>query len=205
MAPRLAVRLFATAILMTATVAGPLSGQDQPPGRRGSTPEQRAQLEERIRTRMSRMMEERLELTEDEARSVSEVVGRFDRRRRDLMRRVSGVRRQVEALTEADRGDEEAAAGLLASLIELRQTESRLFVEEQAALREVLSSMKVLQLQSLREQLGRRIRRLQGGENGGRGRRGGGGPSGENEGEHSNRRHGRSGNVAGVYGVPLSL
>jgi hypothetical protein len=24
-------------------------------------------------------------------------------------------------------------------------------------------------------------------------------------GEHSNRRHGRSGNVAGVYGVPLSL
>ena len=166
MAPRLAVRLFATAILMTATVAGPLSGQDQPPGRRGPPPEQRAQLEERIRTRISRMVEERLELTEDEAMSLSAVVRRFDRRRRDLMRRESVVRRQVAALIEADRGDEEVAAGLLASLIDLRQTESRLLVEEQAALREVLSPMKVLQVQLLREEFGRRIRRLQSGENG---------------------------------------
>lgn len=84
--------------------------------------------------------------------------------------------------------DDEAAAALLRRLSELRQEESALFEEEQAALLEVLTPTQVLRLQALREEMGRRIRALRGGDPSDRPRRPGG----------------PRGNVDGPLGVPLS-
>ncbi len=73
-------------------------------------------------------------------------------------------------------GDEEEATGLLTRMADLRAQEAELFAVEQAALLEVLSPIKVLQMQSFREQIGRRIRALggsRGDQPGGRRRRGG--------------------------------
>ena len=92
--------------------------------------------------------------------------------------------------------DDEEAQELLSRIVELRQQEAELFAEEQAALLEVLPAAKVLQLQSLREEMGRRIRNLRrGGE---RGRRPGGDrPGGRPGGGHV------PGNVDWILGVGL--
>ena len=84
--------------------------------------------------------------------------------------------------------DEAEAQELPNRMAELREQEAALFAEEQAALLQILPATKVLQLQTVREEMGRRIRNLRrGGE---RGRRpGGGGPSG---------------NVDWILGVDLS-
>lgn len=122
----------------------------------------RAQLEQRIRAQMGRMMQERLGLDEEEAADLSEVVQAFEARRRDLARREFETRRRVEELVR-DGGQDRAARELLEAQSELRLEEARLFAEEQEALLEVLTPAQVLQLQDLRQDLGRRIRALRGG------------------------------------------
>ena len=154
----------------------PLAGQDERSGRRGDrTPEERAELEQRIRTQMARMMQEQLELTDETAERLSAVVQQFVVRRRELSRSERAARRRVEALVLEGGEDQAEARQLLQRMIDLRRQESALFEEEQAALLEVLSPVKVLQLQSLREQMGRRIRSLRGNDNERGRRRGPGG------------------------------
>jgi len=122
----------------------------------------RAEIEQRIRAQMGRMMQERLGLDEEEAAHLSEVVQAFEGRRRDLARREFETRRQVEDLVR-NGGQDRVARELLEAQSELRLEEARLFAEEQEALLEVLTPAQVLELQDLRQDLGRRIRALRGG------------------------------------------
>jgi Spy/CpxP family protein refolding chaperone len=166
-------------------VAQPLSGQDGRPGRRGDvSPQERAELEQRVRAQMARMMQERLELSEGVTAQLSAVVQQFHERRRALGRSELATRRRVEALMLEGGEDEVEAQQLLDRMRDLQRQESALFEEELNALLEVLPPTKVLQFQTLREQMGRRIRSL-GRGNGDRG--------------------GRRGNVDGLRGVPLLL
>ena len=163
--------------LLTATLVltAPVEAQRGPQGRRGGA-QNREQLEQRVRAQMGRMMRERLDLTEEQSEQLSEVVQGFDEQRRELFRLEQATRRRVEALMLEGGSDEEEARELLTRMTDLRAQEADLFAVEQAALLEVLSPIQVLQMQSFREQIGRRIRALGGGmgdQPGGRRRRGG--------------------------------
>jgi Spy/CpxP family protein refolding chaperone len=135
----------------------------------------RAQLEERVRAQMGRLMRERLGLDEAEAERLSEVVRGFDGRRRELFSQEQAARRGVEAVLI--QGDEDEARELITRMWELRQEEAALFREEQEALLDVLTPIQVLRLQELRQDLGQRIRALGGGRGGRPGVAPGGGPS----------------------------
>jgi Spy/CpxP family protein refolding chaperone len=149
-------------LIAAVTAPGSADAQQR---RRGDTPPDRAQIEQRIRAQMGRMMQERLGLSQDEAARLSEVVQGFDARRGELVRREQETRRQVDEITRAGGSDSEARA-LLERQSELRMEEARLFGEEQQALLGVLSPAQVLELQDLRQDIGRRIRALRGGGRG---------------------------------------
>lgn len=148
---------WSSLVLVLGLLAAPLGADAQRGG-----PQDRERLEQRIRAQMGRLMQQRLALDEEEAGRLSEVVQSFDGRRRQLARREFETRRQVEALLEAD-GDQTEALRLLELQIELRVEEAELFREEQEALLSVLSPAQVLELQELRQDIGRRIRNLRGG------------------------------------------
>ncbi|MGB1780281.1 MAG: hypothetical protein ACPHQP_12050 [Longimicrobiales bacterium] len=163
------------AALVTALVLVPPGVQAQS---RSDRPQDRQQMEQRFRRQMARMIEERLGLNDAESQALSEVIRGFEGRRLELRRVEMAVRRRVEALMLEGGDDEAEADGLLSRMIELRAEEARLFAEEQAALLEVLSPVQILQLQSLREELGRRIRALRGRDGPAARRRGGNDPLG---------------------------
>jgi Spy/CpxP family protein refolding chaperone len=144
--------------------------------RRGD-PASREQIEQRIRAQMGRMMQQRLGLDAAEAEELSAVVRSFDERRREIMQREVETRRRVGALQSGDT-DEAEARELLELQAQLRLQEAELFREEQEALLDVLTPSQVLELQDLRQDIGRRIRALRGGGRPDADRRRGPGPDG---------------------------
>lgn len=157
-----------TAVLLVvascALLTAPLSGQDR--RERRGPPVNRQELEQRLRTQMTRIIQERLELTDEESERLSQVMEHFQEERRTLARSEQATRRRVEEVT-AEEGDDAEARELLDRLVELRAEESRLFQAEQEALLDVLTPTQVLRLHALREQMGRRIRALRGRRPGG--------------------------------------
>jgi len=157
--------------VLVAALSAPGSAHAQQQRRRDQQPD-RAQIEQRIRAQMGRMMQERLGLSEEEAARLSTVVQQFDDRRRELVRREQEARRRAEEIT-AGGGDASEARQLLERQAQLRLEEAQLFGEEQRALLDVLTPAQVLELQDLRQDIGRRIRALRGprtdGQNGPRG------------------------------------
>lgn len=148
----------ALSLIVAGGLSSPVAAQrsrDRP-----RTPEERAELEQRFRARMDRMVQERLGLDESEGEALSEVTQRFDQRRRVLGQEEAMARRQVEELMASDDGDDAQARALLDRLVTLRNDESALFAEEQAALLEVLTPVQVLELHDFRRELGQRIRAL---------------------------------------------
>lgn len=184
-----------TVLALLGVIGTPLFAQQN----RGSRGERdREELMERIRARMAAMIQDRLELSDEESAALSVIVQDFERRRIALAREERETRRQVEEL-DLSNPDDGGAAALLEQMVELRRQEMLLYEEELEALLKVLTPSQVLELQSLRADMGRRIRSLRGGDerNGRRGgdsrrrRRGGGGGPGS----------GGAGGVGGDVGV----
>lgn len=149
------------AVALAAALSAPVAAQDDR-GRR-SDPQDREALMERVRARMAHVIQERLELTDEESEELSAVVRRFEQRRGALAREDMALRRRFDALEETDVSDEEAR-GLLDQMIELRRRESALFEEELDGLLDVLSPSEIIEFQALRQEMGRRIRSLRGGD-----------------------------------------
>jgi Spy/CpxP family protein refolding chaperone len=146
---------------------------------------ERARLEERVRAEMGRLTRERLGLDEAAAQRLSDVMGSFEGRRRELFGQEQEMRQRVDAVLRAGAGDQNEAREVITRMWELRAREAELFREEQEALLGVLTPVQLLRLQELREDFGQRIRALGGGRGGrgappGSGTRGGrqGGPRG---------------------------
>ena len=155
--PRPVCLLVASFIAMV-VFAGSLDAQRG--GRRGGGTQDRAELEQRVRAQMSRMMKQRLGLTDEQAERLAEVTQSFEGRRRELARSEQATRRRVEALMLEGGDDDVEAVELLERMTELRSQEASLFMDEQVALLEVLTPVQVLRMQSMRNQLGQRIRAL---------------------------------------------
>jgi hypothetical protein len=154
------------AALATLLVALPMAADAQRP-RRGSE-QSRLELEQRVRARMARVIQQRLGLDEQQADTLSAVVADFDARRRELARQDLAIRRRVEALMLEGGENQTEARALLQRMADLRTEEAATFEAEQAGLLEILSPVQVLRLQALRAEVGRRIRALRGGRGGDR-------------------------------------
>jgi Spy/CpxP family protein refolding chaperone len=121
------------------------------------------------------MIRTQLELTDEQAAELGEVMEPFQEERLQLMRQDQGLRRRVEAvLIEGSVVDEEAE-DLLGRMVELRERELLIFTREQQALRRVLTPSQILQFQVMREQLNERVRALGQQQGARRPPRGGGG------------------------------
>ena len=157
-------------------LAAPLEAQRGPAGRRGGG-QDRELAERRVRAQMARMMQERLALSDEQSEQLSQVVRGFREQQRALYRLEEATRRRVDALLLEGGTDEEEALELLARMADLRAQEAELRAAEEEALLEVISPVQLLVMQSMREQIGRRIRALgpgRGDPSSGMRRRGGG-------------------------------
>lgn len=152
-------RLFLTVTLaVLAATALPVSAQRTP--RDG---DDRARLEERIRARVGEIIRDRLGLDEAEEAELSAITREFEGRRRSLSAEQREAREGVEALLRSETADEREAAALLERIGVLRSREADLYREELERLQDVLTPTQVLQLQELRQELGRRIRAIRSG------------------------------------------
>ena len=148
------------ALLGVLLTIAPVEAQRPGGGRGSGSSPDRERLEQRVRAQMGRMMQQRLGLDETQAGDLSLVVQGFQTQREELVRSEQAARRRVEALMLDGNGDQEEARELIERIAELRVQDAELFEQEQEALLEVLSPTQVLELQALREDLGRRIRVL---------------------------------------------
>ena len=135
-------------------------------------PQDRADLEQRVRQRFAAVIQDRLGLDDEQAQQLNEAMAGFQEDRIQLMREEQALRRRVEAVVLEGEVSEDEAGSLLARMVELREHEAELFRTEQEELMQVLTPYQVLQFHQLREQLNDRVRAL--GQQPGM-RRGGGG------------------------------
>ena len=165
-------RLRSCALLLTLGVAGtlPLSAQRMPSTGR---PQDRAQLEQRVRARFAETMQRRLGLTDEQSRALETVVGGLQADRLALGRDEHALRQRMEAILTGDQTSDTEAREVLQRMQELRLREARLFQAEQEKLLEILSPVQVIRFHAMREQLAARIQQLRGGPPG-PGRRPGG-------------------------------
>ena len=108
-----------------------------------------------------RTMQQRLELDDAQVES-TRVLRSHQEDRRRLAQADMAVRRRVEALMLEGATDEAEAEQLMVRMRRLRTEEARLFAQEQEELLEFLTAVQVLKLQSIRDDMGRRIQRLRG-------------------------------------------
>ena len=129
---------------------------------RGDRNQDREQMEQRFRRQMARTIQQRLELDDVQVESLLGVIRSHQEDRRRLGQADMAVRRRVEALMLEGATDEAEAEQLIVRMRRLRTEEARLFAQEQEELLEFLTAVQVLKLQSIRDDIGRRIQRLRG-------------------------------------------
>jgi Spy/CpxP family protein refolding chaperone len=159
LARALAVALSAAALLVT---AAPAQQRGLGPGG-GQGPQDRQQLERRVRARFAQMMQQRLGLSPEQAQRLDSTVESFRERRQRLVADEQALRRRMEAIALDREPTEAEARTLLARMQDIRDAEVRLFREEQEALGKVLTPVQIVRFHAMREQLGQRIQQLRGG------------------------------------------
>ena len=164
------LRVGALVLAMALTGVLPLAGQRMPGGGR---PQDRQDLEQRVRARFAENMQRRLGLSGEQARALEAVVGGLQADRMELRRDEEALRRRVDAILSDEKSTDEDAQDVLQRMAELRLREARLFQDEQEKLLAILTPVQVVRFHAMREQLAARIQQLRGGPPG-PGRRPGG-------------------------------
>ncbi|HSG09582.1 MAG TPA: hypothetical protein VLA36_14570 [Longimicrobiales bacterium] len=149
----------------------PASAQ-RPPG--AGRPQDRAQLEQRVRARFAENMQRRLRLTEEQSEALEAAVRGLQADRMALAQDERALRQRMQAILADDQASEEEATQVLRRMVDLRAQEARLFQEEQERLLEVLTPIQAVRFHAMREQLAQRIQQLRGGPAGAARRPGGG-------------------------------
>lgn len=170
--------VWAATLALLALGAGGLEAQQRRGMGQGS-PQDRAQLEQRVRARFAEMIKERLGLDDAEGRRLGEVMEGFHRDRQSLFQEEQALRRRSQELLRDGGASDEEAGEVLSRMQALREEEVRLFQAEQAALLEILTPVQLVRLHAMREQLSQRVQQLRVGPPGAARRPpGGGGPGG---------------------------
>lgn len=162
--PGAVLRGWAAAMMAATLLLTPAAAQQRGMGPGGILrPQERQQLERRVRARFAEMMRQRLGLSSEEAQRLNATVESFMERRQRIVADEEALRLRMEAIAQEEEPTDAEARTLLASMRELREAEVRLFREEQEALLQVLSPVQLVRFHAMRQQLGQRIQQLRGG------------------------------------------
>ena len=172
--PGTLARGMASAFLAISLAASSAVAQQQRGLGPGQRPQERQQLERRVRARFAEMMQQRLGLSAEESERLDRTVESFMERRQRLVADEQALRRQMEAIAVEKEPSEADARAVIDRMQELREEEVRLFRAEHEALLGVLTPVQVVRFHAMREQLGQRIQQLRGGMGPGAGRPPGG-------------------------------
>lgn len=167
--------LLAVALPLT---AGAQTGDAQSPPRQGPpTPEQRAEMRQRIELRFLDMAAQRLELDANQRTRLGAVMQHAAGERRSIAEEGMRLRREAANLLRTGGSDDARAEHILTELTRLREREMELWRREQRDLAGVLSPVQQLELMAMRARFTERVRGVRGmgphGEGGRRHRDGG--------------------------------
>ena len=158
------MRRWSLVLLVAALwVAQPASAQ-----RRGGSSQQqsRAQLEQRLREDFEERVRERLGLTEEQARNLSNAVLEFQQERLELQRRESALKQRLERQGTGRRGGamlaDDQAREVLREMRALQNDETDLFNREHDRLLQLLTPGQLVGYYLLREQFAESLRRVRG-------------------------------------------
>jgi hypothetical protein len=157
-------RLSLIVLIAVLALAQPASAQR----RGGSSQPSRAELERRLREDFEERVRERLGLTEEQARNLSNAVLEFQQERLDLQRRESALRQRLERQGTGRRGGallaDDQARDVLREMRALQNDETSLFNREHDRLLELLTPGQLVSYYLLREQFAESLRRVRGSE-----------------------------------------
>lgn len=118
----------------------------------------RAMLEGQVRQRIAVMVKERLQLTDAQARQLQETDSRFELRRRDLMQREQGLRRDLrQQLSPGVAADQQRVASLLDQIMAVHRERVTLIEQEQRELARFLTPVQRAKYLGLQAELRNRI------------------------------------------------
>ena len=164
---RRAALALALAALSLAPASASAQGGGAPPAR------DRAQVEQQVRQRIGRFVQERLQLTDPQMRQLQQTNRRFEEQRRALVRDERDVRIAIrDQLASGDRADQKRVGELIDRAIELQRRRLDLLQSEQKELATFLTPVQRARYLDVQEKVRRRVEELR--------RRGaqGGGPAG---------------------------
>lgn len=149
----------------------------------GAPAPERAQLEQRLRERLARVVQQRLALDQAQMRRLQATSQRFEKQRLDLVRQERDARMQLrEELVDSSSADQAKVSGLIDRLLGLQRQRLDVLAAEQKELATFLTPIQRAKYLALQDQLRRRVeqmRQRQAGRRGQAGRAGGaegGGP-----------------------------
>jgi Spy/CpxP family protein refolding chaperone len=161
-----AVIVFAVAMLsVTSPSLAQRPGAVRPrAGRLGAgaaQPENRAQMERRIRETFFRVAKQRVGLDDNQMRKLTDVNGRYEPQRRELLREENQTRRALreEMMNNAKPDDAKVSAGL-AKLQEIRRRRLEIDDQEQRDIANFMTPTQQARYHALQEQLRRRIEQM---------------------------------------------
>lgn len=147
---------FAVGLALGLLALGDAQGQAR--ARERQEAPDRGRLEERFRQRLASVMRERLSLSDDQLRRLSEVNGRFEGERRTLLREDIEVRREMRRVLHPDSTAADAVVdGLLERHLRVERRRLELFEQEQRELRQFLSPVQRAKYIGMQEQLRRQM------------------------------------------------
>lgn len=159
------MKRFATHILLVLTLLvspGTTAAQVRPGGPQGRG-QNRLELERRVMQGFGRMVQERLDLTQDEMEALQGVMQSFREDRQALGRSQAALRLHLRGAALQEGGEDQDALELLEEMVRLQEAELELYRREQAELLTVLTPVQLVRFYQLRDEFGRRVQQLRGG------------------------------------------
>jgi hypothetical protein len=152
-------------LALTGLLPGALEAQDRG---RFRQPGERAQLEQRLRQQLARVVRERLGLNDEQMRRLSDVNQQYDAQRRELLRREFETRRGLRQHLIDTTGpvDENAVAQLLTEQLRIQRSRMDLLEAEQNDLARFLTPSQRAKYLAIQEQMRRQMDQMRGRRNG---------------------------------------
>ena len=130
-------------------------------GAGAAQPETRAAMERRIRQTFFRVAKQRVGLDDNQMQRLADVNGKYEPRRRELLREENQTRRALRAeMQDNPKPDDAKVSAGLAKLQEIRRQRLEIDDEEQSDLAKFMTPTQQARYHALQEQLRRRIEQM---------------------------------------------
>ena len=121
----------------------------------------RAQLEQQVRQRMTRMLRERVGLSDEQFEQLVQLNRRFDTRRRALVEQERDVRIGLrQEILQEENADQDRVSRLVEQAIQVQRQRLQLLEEEQRALSQFLTPIQRAKYMAVQEQIHRAVEEM---------------------------------------------